>query len=59
MATPADRELQEDMLRDDLRRQAQQLQEIRSLASELYGDRGEDARTAQICNEIMRIAEGR
>ena len=33
------------------------LREIRALIAELYSERGEDARTAELCNKAMRIAD--
>lgn len=39
--------------REEFELHRETLSEIKSIASDLYADRGEDAKTASACNQIM------
>lgn len=52
-----DRAIEIDMMEDEIARLQKALIDVRSLAAELYADRGEDDKTARVCNQIMRIAD--
>lgn len=54
---PPDNEMTEGMLRDDISRLQDIIGDIRILVAELYADRGEDARTYAICNEVLALCK--
>lgn len=52
-----DEELTAEMLHDENQQMRDAISEIYCLASELYAERGEDDRTAEICNKLMGVSK--
>jgi hypothetical protein len=46
-----------DMLIDRVEEKRRALREVRAVVAELYADRGEDRRTAELCNQALRIID--
>ena len=45
-----------EWFRDEAKRKQRCIREMRAIAGDLYSERGEDQRTAEMCRQMIRIA---